>query len=324
MSGELRPGWYAIARARDLRQKPLRRWFNGLPLALWRSGAGVHAVWDHCPHRGARLSAGEVEDGQIACPYHGWRFDGTGRCTLMPALPDTQSKVRAGALNAIERDGLIFVRWGEAGHPDLPPMMSRPWRMTLMSGEVETSIADFAENILDTTHTSRVHRGYLRHTKTRRLSARVIASRDRAEVQLPQDATPSGLVGKLIGGPRYAITDRFRAPSTAEVEYREKGAQAFVIRFHLTPAQPGVIAAFALMAVPRTPLAGLKLMALRIMLGRIFREDRVMLQAVSENRTLFGKSAVPSAPQDLLRPHIEAILRGETLAPGESTQEILV
>lgn len=269
---------------------------------------------------------GRVEGDHIACPYHGWRFDGSGRCMLAPALPDEAPGVRAAAVSAAEQDGLVFARWG-AGYGDMPvaaPMMGRPWRATLLSGEVETTLADFAENILDTTHTSLVHRGYLRHAGTRRLTACVKTTAECAEAHLPPEATPSGLVGRLIGGPRYAITDRFRAPSLAEVTYRNKGQEEFAIRFHLTPSQPGRIAAFALMAVPRGPLAPLKLVALRTMLARIFREDEDMLGAVSRNRALFGLGAAYCAPQDLLRPHIEAILRGDALPEGERKQDIHV
>ena len=38
------------------------------------------AIDDACPHMGASLSGGYVEDGIVTCPWHGWRFrptDGT-------------------------------------------------------------------------------------------------------------------------------------------------------------------------------------------------------------------------------------------------------
>ena len=38
------------------------------------------AIDDVCPHMGASLSAGEVEEGVVTCPWHAWRFrvcDGT-------------------------------------------------------------------------------------------------------------------------------------------------------------------------------------------------------------------------------------------------------
>ena len=33
------------------------------------------AMYDECPHRGALLSEGTVEDGRLVCSWHGWSFD---------------------------------------------------------------------------------------------------------------------------------------------------------------------------------------------------------------------------------------------------------
>jgi nitrite reductase (NADH) small subunit/3-phenylpropionate/trans-cinnamate dioxygenase ferredoxin subunit len=49
------------------------------------------ALDDVCPHMGASLSAGYVEDGAVVCPWHAWRFcikDGTW-------LDSPKSKLRA-------------------------------------------------------------------------------------------------------------------------------------------------------------------------------------------------------------------------------------
>jgi len=32
------------------------------------------------------LHLGEVKDGALACPYHGWRYGGDGRCVHIPSL----------------------------------------------------------------------------------------------------------------------------------------------------------------------------------------------------------------------------------------------
>ncbi|MCB0108285.1 MAG: Rieske 2Fe-2S domain-containing protein, partial [Caldilineaceae bacterium] len=46
-------------------------------------------VWrDLCIHRGARLSLGQVNNRGLACPYHGWTYDGGGRCVHIPTHPE--------------------------------------------------------------------------------------------------------------------------------------------------------------------------------------------------------------------------------------------
>lgn len=38
-------------------------------------GGRLAALNDTCPHQGAPLSEGAVEDGRLVCSWHGWSFD---------------------------------------------------------------------------------------------------------------------------------------------------------------------------------------------------------------------------------------------------------
>jgi nitrite reductase/ring-hydroxylating ferredoxin subunit len=50
-------------------------------IALFRDGDRVVALGDRCPHAGASLGGGWIEDGAVVCPLHRWRFSlGDGRC----------------------------------------------------------------------------------------------------------------------------------------------------------------------------------------------------------------------------------------------------
>jgi nitrite reductase (NADH) small subunit/3-phenylpropionate/trans-cinnamate dioxygenase ferredoxin subunit len=49
-------------------------------VALFLEGGHYYAIDDTCPHMGASLSEGFVENGVVNCSWHGWRFrlaDGT-------------------------------------------------------------------------------------------------------------------------------------------------------------------------------------------------------------------------------------------------------
>jgi nitrite reductase (NADH) small subunit len=48
---------------------------NGKPIAVFRVGNDYFAIDDTCPHMGASLSGGMVEDGIVTCPWHYWRFN---------------------------------------------------------------------------------------------------------------------------------------------------------------------------------------------------------------------------------------------------------
>ena len=49
-------------------------------VAVFNDGGTYHAINDMCLHQGASLAEGDLQDGVVACPWHGWRFrvcDGT-------------------------------------------------------------------------------------------------------------------------------------------------------------------------------------------------------------------------------------------------------
>ena len=101
LSADLEPGMSAGTR------------IDGDELVLWRDRSGRARVWeDRCPHRGMRLSFGFVRDDRLACLYHGWQFDGGGRCRLIPAHPAlvVPSTIRAATHDCIERLGMIWTR----------------------------------------------------------------------------------------------------------------------------------------------------------------------------------------------------------------------
>ncbi|MDP6444007.1 MAG: Rieske 2Fe-2S domain-containing protein [Pirellulaceae bacterium] len=53
---------------------------NGRMVAVFLHQGEYTAIDDLCPHMGASLAGGVVEDGIVACPWHAWRFcvkDGT-------------------------------------------------------------------------------------------------------------------------------------------------------------------------------------------------------------------------------------------------------
>jgi phenylpropionate dioxygenase-like ring-hydroxylating dioxygenase large terminal subunit len=105
MVNELR-GWRPIFPSRRLRRRPVSVRLLDQDIVLFRSRGGVAAFFDRCPHRGMRLSRGQVRDDNLVCPYHGWSFysDGTGRS---PGNPDLKCNILA--FNTAERYGLVWM-----------------------------------------------------------------------------------------------------------------------------------------------------------------------------------------------------------------------
>lgn len=59
-------------------------------VALFNHGGTILAVDNECPHKGASLSGGSIENGKVYCPFHGWDFDlNSGKCGVNPDRPVT-------------------------------------------------------------------------------------------------------------------------------------------------------------------------------------------------------------------------------------------
>ena len=43
-------------------------------IAVFRTTSGIYAIDDVCPHMGASLGSGYVEDDIVTCAWHAWRF----------------------------------------------------------------------------------------------------------------------------------------------------------------------------------------------------------------------------------------------------------
>lgn len=54
--------------------KPVCVRAGDVDVMIVRDADGLHALDDHCTHRGAPLHEGEVADGCVICPWHGSRF----------------------------------------------------------------------------------------------------------------------------------------------------------------------------------------------------------------------------------------------------------
>jgi len=140
--------WYVACLSRELRAKPLARTVGGTPLALFRAeGGGPAAALDRCPHRNVPLSCGSVHDGLLECCYHGWRFDGTGECRLVPGLTgDADRRARrATTYPAAEQDGFVWVATGgvEAEYVGEPRPEGLAGRVLAPEGGIVTHVDRF-------------------------------------------------------------------------------------------------------------------------------------------------------------------------------------
>lgn len=155
--------WVPLCLGRDLvADKPNAVTIAGERIVLFRDAEGrARALIDRCPHRGVALSLGRVAGGEIACPFHGWRFDGDGQCLHVPWNPDARrGQLSATALPLRECGGLLWLFTGReaGGEPCVPDALLLPGtRITAQDFEWQVHWTRVMENMLDTPHLPFVH-----------------------------------------------------------------------------------------------------------------------------------------------------------------------
>ena len=85
--------WYPVCLSDEINEGSKKATILGMDFVAFRDHEGVaHCLSNVCVHRGGSLANGIChEDGTIACPYHGWRYNGQGKCTKIPSLgPDAK------------------------------------------------------------------------------------------------------------------------------------------------------------------------------------------------------------------------------------------
>jgi vanillate O-demethylase monooxygenase subunit len=172
MGGYLRNAWYVAMWAEQLREGEIvARTILEEDLVFFRTPDGIRALADHCPHRFAPLSMGQLlGDGRIRCGYHGLELDGAGRCVHNPhgnhAIPPG---ARVASYPVVERDSLVWIWMGErepdvALLPDFSPFGDgvpalHVGRRDYM--KINAAYTLVIDNLLDSSHVNYVHQGIL-------------------------------------------------------------------------------------------------------------------------------------------------------------------
>ena len=134
----------------------------GERVVLFRDSTGkIAALHDRCPHRGVALSLGKVNEGQLECPFHGWRFNASGANCHVPWNPDARREnLGATALPVRELAGLIWLYSGFAppDEPVVPETLQRADVVLCAQAAVwQVHWTRVMENMLDMPHLPFVH-----------------------------------------------------------------------------------------------------------------------------------------------------------------------
>lgn len=160
--------WLVVGTTHELYDIPQAVRVLGEDLVLFRDNNGeLGLVGQNCPHRGTSLEYGDLEDGGIRCPYHGWLFNVHGQCLEMPGEPKDSKfpqKVSHLAYPVREQGGLIFAYMGPnkdnpPALPIYPPLQDRGGqRQVEPVRKADYNWFNFFENSADPVHVCVLHR----------------------------------------------------------------------------------------------------------------------------------------------------------------------
>lgn len=104
--------WHPLAFSADVQEKPISARLLDIDLVVYRTASGISVALDQCPHRGTRLSHGELVADELVCRMHGLRFDGRGLCTAVPSNPTNELSIspqlRLTTFMVEERYGIVW------------------------------------------------------------------------------------------------------------------------------------------------------------------------------------------------------------------------
>jgi 5,5'-dehydrodivanillate O-demethylase len=168
-AGELlRRYWMPVAPKAEVDELRIRRVrLLGEDLVVYKDDRDRYGLLaEQCPHRSASLAYGRIDDDGIRCPYHGWKYDVSGRCLDQPAEPaDSRYKdtIHQTSYPVEEMGGLLFAYMGPSPAPLLPSfdVLARPdWERRIEIHPVlDCNWVQPMENSVDPAHLYWLH-GY--------------------------------------------------------------------------------------------------------------------------------------------------------------------
>lgn len=329
--------WYIGCRSKDLRLGPIGISILKRPIALFRDTLGrPAAVEDRCLHRGARLADGAVDNGCLACPYHGWQYAADGAVARIPAMPPAcpiPEHFRIPAFSCVDQDGFVWINM--AAHPTdpaprrFPFLGERGWSSFILTTTFHAPVDACLENFLDCPHATTVHRTWFRTPTSKAVRAIVRTLPDGAEAEYLDEPREKSIVWTLLAPSkdhRMRHTDRFIAPATTQVDYQFSNSARYLITSSCTPIDDTTTLVYTVITFRFGWLTPLIRLFFQPLARRIIEQDVSMLDRLQENAARFSRPRLTVIPQDLLMPHIlqwrNALKNGATPPPSGREEHV--
>lgn len=176
MGNLMRRYWHPVAATVELENSPVKAVkLLGESLVLYRDHREeIGLLEESCPHRGASLAHGTVENEGIRCPYHGWVYNTRGECIEQPFEQREgvfDDSIKAKSYPIKEAGGLVFAYMGPEPTPMLPhygPIDQEKGLKEINGTSIACNWLQVMENLLDPYHVESLHGRYFEYVLQRK------------------------------------------------------------------------------------------------------------------------------------------------------------
>lgn len=321
--------WYVVALSTQLTPKTvLARTVLNEWLAIFRDDQGQPvALRDCCLHRNSRLSTGTVKDGQLQCPYHGWRYDSGGSVVAVPAEGGCAKVARKAVRYATrEQDGYIYVRLATAPELEtlpfvMPYYQAAGWATVRVINRFRNTVTNCAENFIDIPHTASVHPGIFRRARQQQLQMSVTRHNGTVTATYCNETTNLGWYRWFLNPHGQEIThvDRFLMPNITSVTYDMGPSRRCLITSQSVPETAETTLVYTDVTFNYGIWNGLARPLVYWTAQRIIAQDVVALQQQQQTIVKYGERFTHT-PVDTLHVLVESIRAA--IAAGKDPRQL--
>lgn len=123
-NGLFSESWFAICPSEELKQGQIvsKTFLDGKIIVVRDEKGKAHVLSAFCPHLGAHLGVGKIEDGLIRCAFHKWGYEAGGRCANIPSGDPIPPRAKLFQFPTLERYGMIWAFNGKEAWWQVPDM----------------------------------------------------------------------------------------------------------------------------------------------------------------------------------------------------------
>jgi 3-ketosteroid 9alpha-monooxygenase subunit A len=190
-------GWHCLGLAARFRNSgPHAVQAFGTKLVVFADSTGaLHVLDGYCRHMGGDLTRGTIKGDAVACPFHDWRWGGTGRCVAIPYARRVPPAARTRSWLTLEQNQQLFVWHDPQGNPPpehvaipriegafSPGWSSWTWDSILVEG---ANCREIIDNVADMAHFFYIHFAfptYFKNVFEGHIASQYLRTRSRPDV----------------------------------------------------------------------------------------------------------------------------------------------